>query len=492
MNRNHIALMLLAVLCITVCSLPTNAAALDSTYSVNSSQLSADGYGHVSDVPYQWQEINGFCHWSAISMALRHAGAPLDLHSLFAASGIAFSAGYIRYEDLAVLIPGAGLRQMEPLPTIAELYGLDIDIYMDDDIGIGTTYGPAMAAWGLNYTDIDGWTDVLNLMRTTIDDGYPLAIWADPYYLPPPDYDIARTMGWRSQDTGSGHSILCVGYNDTAGEVEIMDPGVGALGENFGFPYDGRWSYTVSYSQLDNAMKYMSYGAVVVKPGSGPIDDFTTEFASYICDRLRGERSSYGEGLEDVFFANFGADAYRGLSYDLTKESIISYLDDVSPNKEDRFYTLILTGLQLEMSFTLQYLSYREGLKAMPSILSELDLEAFSESANQALPHLAAFSENASLIDPYYAVNGTILTETFTNAALLYNDTDDLDGALDYYAQEFEDIGEHLLAIADSWSAAADALEAALFEADYTLPLVSGVSLVVVIAVLVLARRRSS
>ncbi|MHA2020492.1 MAG: C39 family peptidase [Candidatus Thorarchaeota archaeon] len=492
MNRLRAVIVLAAILCVTVFTLPTDVAASASNQQNTTYQSSTEGYGYLSGIPYQWQEINGFCQWSALSMALRHAGAPLDLHNLFAASGIGFSAGYIRYEDLAVFLSGAMLRQMEPLPTIASLYGLNIDIYMDDDIGIGIAYGPAMVAWGLNYTDIEGWTGTLDLIRTTVDDGYPLAIWTDPYYLPPSDYDFARTMGIQSADTGSGHTVLCVGYNDTANEVMIMDPGVGAFGENFGFPDDGRWSYSVNYSTLQNAMKYMGYGSVVVKTGSGPPNDFASSLASYVCERLRGDRSSYGEGLEDVFFANFGADAFRGLSYDLTKESIIAYLDDVSSNKDDRYYTLIITGLQIEMGITLQHLSYREGLKTLPRILADLDLEAFLESASPAVPHLAVLSENASLIDPHYTVNGTILTQALTNIADLYYETDDLEAAIEYYEQELEDIRVHLIEIANTWVAAADALEAAIHDADITMQLAVVSGLVVMIAVVVILYRRRS
>ncbi len=492
MNKNYIAIIIAAALCVTAMGLPSSISEPGLAVSSPGYTPASEGYGHISGVPYQWQEINGFCQWSALSMALRHAGAPLDLHNLFSASGIGFSAGYIRYEDLAVFLSGAMLRQMEPLPTIASLYGLNIDIYMDDDIGIGIAYGPAMVAWGLNYTDIEGWTGALDLIRTTVDDGYPLAIWTDPYYLPPSDYDFARTMGIQSADTGSGHTVLCVGYNDTASEVMIMDPGVGAFGENFGFPDDGRWLYSVNYSTLQNAMKYMGYGSVVVKTGSGPPDDFASSLASYVCERLRGDRSSYGEGLEDVFFANFGADAFRGLSYDLTKESIVAYLDDVSSNKVDRFYTLITTGLQIEMGITLQYLSYRESLETLPHILAELDLEAFSECANQALPHLVILSENASLIDAYYPVNGTILTQTFTNIADLYYETDDLEAAIDYYEQDLEDVRSHLTEIADAWVAAADALEAAFQGADITVQLTIASGLVIMIAVVVVLYRRRS
>jgi hypothetical protein len=164
----------------------------------------------------------------------------------------------------------------------------------------------------------------------------------------------------------------------------------------------------------------------------------------------------------------------------------------VSSDKDDRFYTLIITGLQIEMGLTLQYLSYREGLKVLPSMLTELDLEAFSESASQALPHLAVLSENASWIDAYYPVNGTIITQTFSNIADLYYETDDLGAALDQYDQELEDIRGHLLAIAETWIAAADALEAAFQGTDLTVQLVIASGLVVVIMVAVVLNRRRS
>jgi hypothetical protein len=493
MKKHSPVIVFAAILFVIVLCLPTDTVSLPSNRQDTTFKPSAEGYGYLSEIPYQWQEINGFCHWSALAMALRHAGAPLDLHNLFAASGIGFSAGYIRYEDIAFFLPGAMLRQMEPLPTIANLYGFNIDIYMDDDTGIGTVYAPAMVAWGLNYTDLDGWTGTLDLIRTTIDDGYPLLIWTDPYYLPPSDYDIARTIGLQSEDTGTGHSVLCVGYNETAGEVIIMDPGVGAFGENYGFPDDGRWLYSLNYSTLDNAMRFLGYGSVVVKTGSSPPDDFTTCLASYICDRLRGDRSSYGEGLENIFFANFGADAFRGLSLDLTKESIINYLDDVSSNKEERAYTLFNTGLLIEQGITLQYLSYREGLKTLPNILTELDLEAFSESAIQALSHMSVLSENASLIDPYYPANGSIVTQTFTNLAELYYETEDLETALEQYDHELEEICGHLIAIADIWTESADALEAAIDgDGVLTLVLVSTSMVGIVVLVVVFLRRRSS
>ncbi|MHA2287125.1 MAG: hypothetical protein ACXABZ_14785 [Candidatus Thorarchaeota archaeon] len=36
--------------------------------------VSAEGYGRISDVPYVWQEMNGFCHNAAVTMAINAAG----------------------------------------------------------------------------------------------------------------------------------------------------------------------------------------------------------------------------------------------------------------------------------------------------------------------------------------------------------------------------------------------------------------------------------
>ncbi|MFW9793045.1 MAG: hypothetical protein ACFFEE_01985, partial [Candidatus Thorarchaeota archaeon] len=41
--------------------------------------------GEVSNVPYVWQELNGFCYWATLSMALQSIGVQLDLAEVFAA-----------------------------------------------------------------------------------------------------------------------------------------------------------------------------------------------------------------------------------------------------------------------------------------------------------------------------------------------------------------------------------------------------------------------
>jgi len=454
---------------------------------------SSEGYGHISGVPYQWQEINGFCHWSALSMALQYAGTPLDLGSLFAASGIGFSASYLRFEDLTMFLPGAFFKQMEPLPVIADIFGLNISIYFDTDEGFGSVYSQALSGWGIEFTEINGWTGALELLKNTIDEGYPLEVWTDPYHLPPRDYDIARDLGLESEETGSGHAVVVVGYNDTASTVEIMDPGVGAGGIEFGYPDDGRWYYETNYTNLKDAWSPLGYGAVIVRPNGNVVGDFEESLVSYLLDRLRGDRTSYAAGFENVFFWNFGADAYRGLAVDLTPVGISDFLDEVSTTRETRCLYMKTLSMELEGFLGIQYLSFRGALATLPSLLPDLNLEPFTDIGKESFPHFEAISDNATMVDYDYSGGNTILTQTFDDIISAYETSGDLEAALFQNEVKLNEIQDHLLAIADAWTAGAASLESAYYGGtDILLPLivVSSTCIVVVSVVFILQRRR--
>jgi hypothetical protein len=489
--KNRATIIIVAALFVTVMQIPSSISEPGLAISSPGYNTASEGYGHISGVPYQWQEINGFCQWAALSMSLQHAGAPLDLHTLFAASGIGFSYSYLRYEDMTLMLAGAWFKQMEPLPILAELYGLDIEIYIDPSGTFGALYSDALSNWGIGYTSVSGYNGALGLLRDTIDSGYPLVLWTDPYHLPLRDYQIARDLGIESAETGSGHAITVVGYNDTSGTVMVQDPGAGAAEPEFGYPSDGRWLYEVNYTQLDNAWRALGYGTVVVKPGSGQNGSFQSTLVNYILDRLRGDRTSYAEGFENIFFWNFGADAFMGASLDLTPEGIISYLDEIDAADDVKQRIFRATYLMFEASLGIQYLAFRKAVDALPPILPELDLSEFMEYASESLPHFEAIGDNASLVQLDYEGGNTILSETANNIAQAWAETD-LETALAQYDTELASIREHLTAIAESWSAAADALEAAFNKADYTIPIVIGASVVIVIAIVVLVRRRGS
>jgi hypothetical protein len=426
-------------------------------------------------------------------MALQYAGAPLDLGNLFAASGIGFSASYLRFEDMTMFLPGAFFKQMEPLPVVADLFGLNISMYFDSNEGFGALYSQAMSGWGLEFTEVGGWTGALELLKNTIDEGYPLEIWADPYHLPPRDYEIARDLGLESEETGSGHAIVVVGYNDTAGTVEIMDPGVGAGGIEFGYPDDGRWYYETNYTTLNKAWSPLGYGAVIVRPNGNAVEDFEESLVSYVCDRLRGDRTSYAAGFENVFFWNFGADAYRGLAYDLTPNGIADILDEISTVRDTRCHYLRGLSMELEGLLRIQYLSFRGALATLPSLLPDLNLETFTDIGKESLSHFEAISDNATMVDFDYSGGNTIVTQTFEDIIAAYDTSGDLEAALSQNDQQLNEIRDHLLAIADVWTAAAAALESAHSGGvDPTFPLIAaGGTIVVVVSVALLRRRRT-
>ncbi|MFX1484833.1 MAG: C39 family peptidase, partial [Promethearchaeota archaeon] len=184
---------------------------------------------------YIWQEINGFCAWAATAMAMQYAGVDLNLYDVFAASTIGFSFGYFRYDKNFLIFPGALLTQVEPTNFLADLYGVNYTLYVGSDTPQLEQTVQVYQSEGINIGIIDGQSEALDLMRKTIDSGYPILISVDPMFLPASDYDILREQGL----SGGGHGVLVVGYNDSAAAATIIDPGVGSFGDNFGYPIDG-------------------------------------------------------------------------------------------------------------------------------------------------------------------------------------------------------------------------------------------------------------
>ncbi|MHA1957926.1 MAG: C39 family peptidase [Candidatus Thorarchaeota archaeon] len=418
---------------------------------------------------------------------------PLSLHDYFAVSGIGFSMTYIRLDDTILFWPGAFFRQQYQLVPICELYGLNHSVYLDSTYEWTTTLVSAWQSWGVNASLIDGKDEAFNILRENIDAGIPVVVWADPYYLPPIDYDIARQYGEPQDPTApSGHAILAVGYNDTAGTVEIMDPGVGSFGEDFGYPDDGRWSYSMNYSILDTAWSPLAYGITLIKPGSGISPDFNSQLADHVANRLLGDWSEYAPESEEQFFASFGESAFRGLSLDMSVTGIASFLDELDTFQERR-NTLFAIGFELESMIMLQYLSFRTALEALIGLMPDVDLTEVIEIGRTALPHFDVLSDNRSMTDPFYGeVFDSLLTTTFVSISDSYETSYDYELALDEYSEELNIIAGHLLGIADIWKATGEALQVAMLGNDGLpiLVMITVFALPAGLAVICILRRR--
>jgi hypothetical protein len=454
---------------------------------------SADA-GEVTGVPYAWQEINGFCHWAAYSMILQYAGAPLDMYSLFAGTGIGFSATYLRYDTNMLFFPGPFYRQMVSTLVIEEMYGLNITMCLDrTSSDIGELLAEQLGVWDVEFSEITGWDEAFKVLKDTIDSGYPLEVWTDPYYLPVWDYDIVRELNIHAEDTSSGHAVVLVGYNETAGIVHILDPGVGAFGE-VRYPEDGRYYYDMNLTQLNDAWRPLFYGCFIAKPGEGPPEDFTSKLGNHVLDRMRGDRASYIPDMESAFFWILGSDAFRGLAYDLTSTGLSSYINefgDLSPMVMAQ--VLKALGMTIEGFLSIQYLSFGAALESLPDMLPDLELDEFLTEGHKALEHFDALSNNSTMVDLSYEGGATITTETFNNIAYdcAYTQDGDIDAAVAENQQDLDTIRNHLFAIADAWDAAAAVLDRALNNNTTAIVIVAILSISALVGVVsIFVRRR--
>lgn len=491
--RNKIGITIILVVSLSVgvprASTPDNANLLKIDHS-----LSADS-GEVTGVPYVWQELNGFCHWATLSMALQSIGIQLNLAEVFAASGAGFTAGYVRYEDSWVFISGPGYRQQSNLATFADFLGFEVEFYADTD---STDYGPpfslTMQSHNVNWTEIDGWDEAIQILKIGIDNGFPVEIYVNIQNLPASDYDLFRDLG--ITDTDPTHSILVTGYNETSDTVQIMDPAIGLFDDPATFPDDGSWFYKVNFTSLNQAW-FGVYGTAIIKPGSGRTEDFTQNLANFIVDRLRGDRNSYApSGSEDAFFWNYGSNAFRAMATDFTDTGLSSFMDEFDEyNLQIKSIILQDLGMSIETRLTQQYEAYRAALNALPGVLTDLDLQEFASEGELALEHFEVFSDNSTVNTPFYIGGVKMVTETFEKIAYQYEHEfdGDLSSAVSVYEEDLAEIRTHLIAIADAWDAAADALERALHgEGTFPIVLLSTSVCGIVVLALVIIRRRSS
>lgn len=410
-------------------------------------------------VTYVWQEINGFCAWAATTMAMQYAGADVSLYDVFAASSIGFSFAYFHINDTMLMFPGSLYSQAEPTHYLADLYGIDYTLYVDTSI---PNFEQNVQVWeneGLTIGVTDGEAEAFDLMRDTINSGYPLLISVDPSWLPAADYDILREEGL----SGGGHGILLVGYNDTEHTATYIDPGVGSFGDDYGYPEDGRGNYSIiTYSALNNAWSNRYYISNTFIPnGDTPaiVDD---SLGPLIRDKLLGVGAIYSPSSANAYIGKFGETAFRTMSTDMTVEGLKSYLsvfDGIADEVNFKASLILFIGLGLEVQVTLQHLSYRTSLEVLPTIMADTNLTDFVKAGEQALPHFEVLTDNSTLINPLNMSKATgFVATTFKGIADSFNASGDIDAAFAPYEEDLDDISTALLGIADSWLDAGNVL----------------------------------
>ncbi|MHA1390334.1 MAG: C39 family peptidase [Candidatus Thorarchaeota archaeon] len=452
---------------------------------------------YIPDVPYVWQEVNGYCMSAALSMVLQSMGMNMEFHDLFVGMGTGFSTLYVGVDQIRNLYPGVFIQQPAYFEFFCDLYGLEQTAYIDtrEPFGSGGAYN--YDRYGVEYIDYaHSSASPFDVLRETISSGVPLTIAADLFYLPPTDYDDIRQYSAPLDANGIAHAITVVGYNDTSHEIYIQDPGVGLFEYNHGYPEDGRWNYTMSFFDFNRAWQGAGYYALKVEQGTGPVDDFEVRLGKYILDKIRGNRTRYFEGLENFFYLSPGKSAFSGFGLDLTVDCIAEYARWFQEVNKDE--ALLSLGHITEMFLTIQYHGYLNALDSIQEILPGLDLTEFIDAAEDAIPHFEVLTSDLSIIISVGTIfRDTLLFSTFEDIALDFQSSGDLEGSIGNHQDRLDEIRTHLFAIADSWDAAADALEKALDlpidmePLEGSIPVVIGGSAVIILAVAIcLVRRR--
>jgi hypothetical protein len=273
-----------------------------------------------------------------------------------------------------------------------------------------------------------------------------------------------------------------------------MDPGVGSFGDNFGYPSDGRGNYSqISYSNLNTAWSSRYYISVLIKPGGQAVEDKTALIGPYVRDMLLGAGETYAPGSSSAYLWSFGQQGFRELGADMTPTELKSYLsvfDGIANETSFKASLLKFIGLAIEAQVTLQYLSYRTALARLPAFMPDMDLESLVTKGEAALPHLAALSNNDTLVQPgnLSAADGLAST-VMGQIADAFNSTQDIDASFAAYGDGLEEISTHLTAIADSWRDAGNELaltwpnDPLVIFGPYVFVASAGVAAVVLIAI---------
>jgi hypothetical protein len=254
----------------------------------------------------------------------------------------------------------------------------------------------------------------------------------------------------------------------------------------------------MNYSDLNDAWSALGYGSFLITRYSEPVEDFENQLANMVCNRLLGDPATYTPDLNDTSFFNFGANAFRRLSTDLTPSGIIQHLsefNDLPDSREQQIAALSRMGLVLDAGLVMQFLSFRCALQALPDLLPGLDLTTFVALGQQALPHMEALCDNGSLTQISLGSYQSLLKDTFVGIINSFSESGDIRSAVFEYLGELSGITWHLSRIAGAWEVAGLHLATLLGRNPMPvwIPLVVGFSIILstVLVTVILVRRRS-
>jgi len=274
----------------------------------------------IEGVPYVWQRFNGLCNPASLTSILLYYGANVSLESVLDLSGASWGFMYLRRDPMWLLSLGLLSSQLEDIKYLTDSLGFKWTIYSASSQLIF-----AARRLGIEAIKIQNFTQAWQLLKLNIDQGNPVQLSVDPFFLPPKDYDFLREL----KLIGGGHAVIAIGYNSTS--VTIMDPGIGVFGDYYGFPPPERCVYSVSLPRFYMAWRGRDFYMGVFKPLKtvGKVFENTLE---RIHDKLDPPLS-----LRGVYPCRY---RFWSLGYEAFKD----FAEDVEP---ENFETLLLSWLEM-------------------------------------------------------------------------------------------------------------------------------------------------
>jgi hypothetical protein len=260
--------------------------------------------GMVDQVPWVWQEVNGYCHYASQTMLFNYHGAD---NTVYETLELACCPHSVAYEDGELALMSGWMLSQAPgdLEFAGEIRNLSTDLVI-------------RSTWSAYRSDL----------RSRVDTGRPFETSVDPYWLPQPDYDLLRAYGLHS-----GHGVVVVGYTDDA--VIINDPGVGLdlLGEPpLPDPQNRGANVIVDEDTFRNAVEWTSGSSYLLLSyqlaGTMPThDQMLTSGVDHSLWRLAGDAGTFDPVLWMIFDL-YGRNCYPALRADASQTNFQRVFDD--------------------------------------------------------------------------------------------------------------------------------------------------------------------
>jgi flagellar hook assembly protein FlgD len=347
--------------------------------------------GMVDAVPWVWQAINGFCNYAGLAMMYNFYGADHDVYEVVELACCPYSMLYV--DDWLTLYAGWIVCQSTDDYEFAGLIrNLTEDIQVEES-----------------------WTAYLAALKATIDAGVPFETSVDPYYLPQPDYDIARIYNLHS-----GHAIVVTGYTDEA--IIFNDPGVGLdIGDEPGLPHpENRGKNVVIHvDSFRNAVEQSlgtSYILISYTP-SGPMPTEQGILQAAVEKsilRLTGDQNAFDPGWGQLFDV-FGGTSFASLMEDMNLETFQAIFNEVMVSVGGNLAEALgimaqrcdLWGCQICWEGSARYygsLSYPEAtaLRDLSAQLSSLGEDLWTTYYDM-LEAIYSAAGNLSVAEPYFS-----------------------------------------------------------------------------------------